>query len=216
MAEWTEEDSEVQVGPDTPVPEKEKTKAEKLRDDALTVAGYRFAAAADAKAAEEEYKKMNYIRERMDRGNPEEILAIYDKMIENGLFVTPVGMTFLAKVRDYLLESGIDMERVRPVETGSLFTQRARNEARAAERPRVTVNLSDEIKAVRRKYYLALAVSIISVILVIAMFVIAVTSDRPNIINYRHAIENQYAEWEESLTQREQQIREKEEKLGVR
>ena len=190
-------------------------KSGKMAEDMLTVQGFRFSTLADAKTAEEEYKKMVYIRGRMNQNNPEEVLAIYDKMIENGLFVTPVGVDFLMRVREFLVESGaIAEERIRPIETGSLFTQRARNEARAAARPRVTTDLVEENKKLKHKYYIALATAIISIVLVAAMFVAAKSSDNPNIINYRNAIENQYAEWEESLTQREEELKEKEEMLN--
>ncbi len=183
-------------------------------DDLLTVRGFRFTTLADAKTAEEEYKKMVYIEQRMNKNNPEEVLAIYDKMIENGLFVTPVGVDFLMRVREYLVASGeIELSRIRPIETGSLFTQRARNEARAAARPRVTTDLVEENRKLKRKYHIALAVSIISVCLVVAMFFVARSSDNPNILNYKNAIENQYSEWEESLNERERAIKEKEEAL---
>ncbi|MBQ7583925.1 MAG: hypothetical protein IJT24_04885 [Lachnospiraceae bacterium] len=189
-------------------------KAGQLAEDVLTVQGFKFSTLADAKTAEEEYKKMVYIRQRMNMNHPEEVLAIYDKMIDNGLFVTPVGVDFLMRVREYLVESSaIAPERIRPIETGSLFTQRARNEARAAARPRVTTDLVEENRKLKHNYYIALAAAIISIILVAVMFVIAKSSDNPNILNYKNAIENQYAEWEESLTQREQALREKEEAL---
>ena len=194
--------------------EAKKDGAEKIKDDVLTVRGFRFSALADAKTAEEEYKKMVYISQRMNKDNPEEVLAIYHKMIENGLFVTPVGVDFLMRVREFLVECGsIDPERIRPIETGSLFTQRARNEARAEARPRVTTDLVAENKNLKRKYRIAVAVAVISICLVAAMFMVARSSDNPNIINYKAAIENQYAEWEESLTEREKALREKEEAI---
>ena len=194
--------------------EAKKDGAEKIKDDVLTVRGFRFSALADAKTAEEEYKKMVYISQRMNKDNPEEVLAIYHKMIENGLFVTPVGVDFLMRGREFLVECGsIDPERIRPIETGSLFTQRARNEARAEARPRVTTDLVAENKNLKRKYRIAVAVAVISICLVAAMFMVARSSDNPNIINYKTAIENQYAEWEESLTEREKALREKEEAI---
>lgn len=186
-----------------------------MKEDLLTFQGFRFSALADARMAEEEYKKMVYIRGRMNMDNSEEVLAIYHKMIENGLFVTPVGVDFLMRIREYLIgPGGIDPSRIRPIETGSLFTQRARNEARAESRPRVTTDLVAENKKLKQKYFISLAFAIICVCLVIAMFVVARSSDNPNILNYKNAIENQYAEWEESLTQREKELREKEEALN--
>ena len=197
-------------GADENIPRKGAVTAE----DALTVQGFRFSTLADAKTAEEEYKKMVYIRQRMNKDNPEEVLAIYDKMIENGLFVTPVGVDFLMRIREYLVDCGqIEYERIRPIETGSLFTQRARNEARAEARPRVTTNLTEENRDLKRKYHIALAAAIVSFVLVIAMFIVAKTSDNPNIINYKEALENQYAEWDEALTEREAAVREREEAL---
>ena len=192
----------------------DETRAEKMKEDLLTVQGFRFTALADAKTAEEEYKKMVYISKRMNKDNPEEILAIYHKMIDNGLFVTPVGVDFLMRVREFLIGCGsIQPERIRPIETGSLFTQRARNEARAENRPRVTTDLVEENRKIKRKYHIALAVAVISVCLVAAMFFVARSSDNPNIINYKSAIENQYSEWEQSLNEREKEIRLREDAL---
>ena len=192
----------------------ERSRPGKMAEDVLTVRGIKFSTLADAKTAEEEYKKMVYIQQRMNKNNPEEVLAIYDKMIENGLFVTPVGVDFLMRVREFLEECGaIEPDRIRPIETGSLFTQRARNEARAAARPRVTTDLVAENNKLKHKYYIALATSIISIILVAVMFFVARSSDNPNILNYKTAVENQYADWEESLSQREQELRQREEAL---
>ena len=46
------------------------------------------------------------------------------------------------------------------------------------------------------------------------MCAIASGSDNPNIINYRNAIVNEYASWEQELTEREKAVRRKEAELG--
>ena len=46
--------------------------------------------------------------------------------------------------------------------------------------------------------------------MVIGMFVISLNSRNPNILNYRKNIENEYAAWEQELTNREKEIRLKE------
>ena len=38
-------------------------------------------------------------------------------------------------------------------------------------------------------------------------------SDNPNILNYKQVLTNQYASWEQNLTERENRIREKEQEL---
>ena len=51
--------------------------------------------------------------------------------------------------------------------------------------------------------------------LVIAMFAITLKSDNPNILNYKNVIVNQYASWEQELSEREQAVREKEQQLQI-
>ena len=45
------------------------------------------------------------------------------------------------------------------------------------------------------------------------MFLITIKSDNPNILNYKEAIINEYASWEEELNAREEAIKEKEKEL---
>ena len=47
------------------------------------------------------------------------------------------------------------------------------------------------------------------------MFVMALRSDVPNIINYRTAITNEYASWEQELSEREAKVREREKELDI-
>ena len=51
------------------------------------------------------------------------------------------------------------------------------------------------------------------VLLVIAMFAITLTGKNPNILNYERALTDQYAGWEQELTEREAAVREKERAL---
>ncbi len=53
------------------------------------------------------------------------------------------------------------------------------------------------------------------VIVIGAMFAIALKSDVPNILNYREAIVNEYSEWEQELTQRERAVREAEQQYDM-
>ncbi len=152
----------------------------------------------------------------MNFSNPAEVFAIYDKMIDNRLFVTPSGYEFLFEIRRYLeQEPSIDNDTIRSIQTDSLFTQRAKNEAMAENRHSPGPDLKKELKNTRAGYRTSVIVNIFMVLLVIAMFVIALNSDNPNILNYKNAIENEYAEWEEELTERENTVRQKERELGI-
>lgn len=184
--------------------------------DPLIVNGFRYATAADSTAAREELKKIAYIEGRMNYSNPEEVLAIYDKMIANKLFVTPSGFEFLSRVRAYLIEQpGIEAQRIRPIETDSLFTQRAKNEVRSAQRNPSDPEVRRELSKAKTGMRVSVILNIMLAVLVAAMFGIAMSSDSPNILNYKSVIENQYADWEENLTARETAVREKEKELGL-
>ena len=58
-----------------------------------------------------------------------------------------------------------------------------------------------------RKHLLALALA--------AMVILSYESNVPNIVNYKTAIENEYADWEQQLMQRENAVREAERSLGI-
>ena len=180
----------------------------------LVVQGVRYASIHDAAAAREELKKIMYIKSRMNYNNPVEVLAIYNKMIENKLFVTPTGHEFLFEIRSFLMQSpAVDPDSIYTINTESLFTQRARNEARASMRPSTPPDARAELKKMRNGYRTSVIVNIFLILVIIALFAIALNSDNPNILNYRTVIENQYAEWEENLEERERQLKEKERQM---
>jgi hypothetical protein len=61
-----------------------------------------------------------------------------------------------------------------------------------------------------------LRIVIVVMALVIAgMFALTLTSQTPTIIDYEIKLQNKYAEWDNQLTQREAQIREKEAELNL-
>ena len=47
------------------------------------------------------------------------------------------------------------------------------------------------------------------------MFYIAYTSEHPNVLNYKRNLVNKYAQWEQELSEREKEIREKERNLMI-
>lgn len=62
---------------------------------------------------------------------------------------------------------------------------------------------------------LSVIMNIVMLVAIIAMFVITLNSDQPNILNYERNLQNKYASWEQELTRREQTVREKERELHI-
>jgi len=70
----------------------------------LSVGGYRFFTEKDARLAQAEQQKIEYLEARIDYSAPESIRYIYEQTIQERLFKTPVGLRYLEKLRSYLLE----------------------------------------------------------------------------------------------------------------
>lgn len=178
--------------------------------------GFAFADDADVSLAAAEIEKIKYIAGRMNMDNPKGVLAVYDKLITSGIFVTPVGYEYLRTLQNYLYKnSQIPDEAVKEIPVPISYT-RALN-IRSEEREE-KMNAQREMRTLRKtfknEYKISLIVNIILVIMVIAMFVITLKAENPNMINYRTAILNQYSEWEQELSEREAAIKQRELELG--
>ena len=180
--------------------------------DRSTIDGFAFSDDADISLAEAEIEKIKYIAGRMNMNNPRGVLAVYDKLITSGIFVTPVGYEYLRTLQNFLYKSSeIPDDAVKEIPVPISYT-RALN-IRSEERDE-RINRQREARTLRKtfrtEYKISLIVNIILVLMVIAMFVITLKAENPNMINYRTAILNQYSEWEQELNEREAAIKQRE------
>lgn len=177
------------------------------------VDGYRFASVEDSKEAQVEKIKADYFDAKLQGKNIESMLAVYDKVLDEKIFETPLGWEYLRKLQRQLRRSGAQEEQIRPIPLYLTFTHK---ESEETEKPlRVRVKPSQKVSMDKRRLQTSVIINILLVILVIAMFAITLNSNNPNILNYRKQILNEYASWEQELTQREQAVKEKESSLGM-
>lgn len=174
--------------------------------------GFAFSDDADVALASSEIEKIKFIAGKMNMDNAKGVLAVYDKLITSGIFVTPVGYEYLRTLQNFLYKSkDIPDEAIKEIPVPVSYT-RALN-LRSEERNE-TINRERETRTLRKtfksEYKISLLVNIILVIMVIAMFVIMLRAENPNMINYRTAILNQYSDWEQELNEREAAVKQKE------
>ncbi len=176
------------------------------------VSGFVFYSEKDAILAEQERQKIAYLDKRIDRSDYPSMLAIYKKALEERVFRTPVGVEYLRELQGELkaVEEELE-EEVPPIPLWTNFTD-VRGKTRPARR-RVQPPTEDGTK--QAAFRLSLVMNVVMIIAIIAMFIIALNSDQPNILNYEKNIQNQYATWEQELTEREQTVREKERELHI-
>lgn len=171
----------------------------------LTVDGFLFGTKEDAALAKQEKEKIAYIESRLDYGKVENVEAIYRKALENRVFQTPVGFMYLKGMQNFLQEHYVpdvpDIPMYHIFATGVLENVE-KNKTRLQPRSK-----KDKTKEKLRWSHRVIAALII---MVIALFAIALTSNNPNILNYERTLQNKYAGWEEELKERESVVREKE------
>lgn len=179
------------------------------REEELVVGGYRFATVADAETARMELKKIENLQQHLDCRNPQNVLMIYNRAIENRIFLTPVGQSYLQRVQEDLLRWGIPEEKIRPIPLYGTYSNKTENNLSirrsiAARKPKLEY---------RGRFITSVWINILLLAAVVAMLVIAVCSETPNMINYRSEILSEYSQWEQELQEREQAVQEAEKKL---
>lgn len=180
--------------------------------DNLLVSGYSFASPKDAETAREEGRKIEFFKEKTRGRSPENLLALYDKLLDEKVFKTPVGYEYLRQLQTQLLQAGISKELIRSIPLYINFSYNAEEEIeKAAVKQRIRQSKTQKDKSGRLK--LSVYINILLAALVAAMFIITLKGDNPNILNYKKTIVNQYAAWEQELTRRENEVRKKEQEL---
>lgn len=176
----------------------------------FTVNGYLFGDAEDVKLAQQEVSAIQYMDKKMERYNGEGILAVYQATLEKKVFRTPIGYQYLQQLQKRMQSMGVAKEKIPPIPLYQVYNNRYKTEEKTVRKP-VKKKVDPQVKKLR---YSILG-NVILVILVIALFAIAITGENANALNYRRAIQNEYSEWEQELTERENTVREKERELGI-
>jgi hypothetical protein len=175
-----------------------------------TVNGYLFGDPADVEIANQELAKIKYIDKKIERHSAETVLAVYQAALEKKLFRTPVGYGYLHQLQKKLVGLGIERDRIPAIPLYQVYNNNYKTQERA---PRLTPK--KKVHPDMKKLRYSVWGNVVLVVLVILLFVITITGENANIINYRNAIENEYSQWEDELTAREQVVREKERELGI-
>ena len=188
------------------------------RKEEWEVGGFQFRTKEDAELAKTELDKITFLEKRLRYDDPESILTIYNKAIENGIFQTPVGFQYLQKLKGFLTERGL-AGRARGIPLQQQYSSGVQEQGRGQEPDgrhvaRVRVQPS-QYRALRSKLRRSVLLNIVLILLVIIMFAITLNGKNANILNYERVLTDRYAGWEQELTQREAAVREKERALHM-
>ncbi|MBQ9342466.1 MAG: hypothetical protein IJT81_08935 [Lachnospiraceae bacterium] len=199
------------------------------------VSGFVFYDEETAGKAEKEVTAVAYTRDRLDMNNPDAVLSVYNRIVRERMFVTPVGYEYLKELLSYLekapnikaadiskldftpdiiREEDLIKEAVPDDTVGSTEEKKRPKKLRKYTEKKKSV-VGEDVERLRGGLVTSLIVNAILVLAIIAMFVLVSKSDVPTIIDYENKLIDRYEEWQKSLEEREATIREYEEKYNI-
>lgn len=75
------------------------------KDTEYLVGGYRFATKQDAKLAKQEKQRVTLLDVKVDYNNMSSVARLYEKAVQNQVFVTPIGINYLSRLQQILVEN---------------------------------------------------------------------------------------------------------------
>ncbi|MBE5912537.1 MAG: hypothetical protein E7274_00560 [Pseudobutyrivibrio ruminis] len=195
------------------------------------IGGYIFDDENKAKKAAKELKAVEYILGQIKDSDENAVLTVYKKLLNQRMFSTEIGMSFLAQLRQNLLDSEVfTPEDIPPVysleeppkdvtpeektEDTNSFSDEKVSKAKKEKADKKVVakvtNDSSEIKRLKAINKVLLIFCIALLLCVLGMFYVSTTINSPTILDYEEKLIDKYSSWEQDLTEREEAIREKE------
>ena len=177
----------------------------------LVVGGFRYGTVADAETARMEEKKIVTLESHLDYHNPQSVLLVYNKAIENKVFLTPLGMAYLHRMQVQLAKCGVPKEKIRPIPLYGTFSNKTENNS--------SIRKSIAARGVKIEYkgrfIASICINILFAAALAAMVYLSFRSEVPTIVNYRRTVVDEYSEWEQELSEREKAVREAERALDL-
>lgn len=180
------------------------------------VDGFVFEDEETANLAKKEEEGIRFIKERTALNNPEVVLKLYNKLLEQELFVTPVGHRFLVELQNILYGSTyIAKKDVPPIKVKNSMKIEAEPDEAAQKAAKKKEKQSEGVY--QKRFRIALFFAIVFGLSVIGMFAITeVSKNNVNIINYREKIVDEYSAWEAQLQEKEAELKAWEQELEAK
>ncbi len=184
--------------------------------------GFAFPDEKMMEKALKEAEGIRYVKNSADLTDPQVVFNVYRQMVNQRLFETPVGYSFLYELQENLWTNpAISNDTIPPIPVAAVSkeapkAQRARAEQQSVPRVRTEVKTKivhkTEVKNVdyKIKFKACMSVCAVLLLIVIGMFAVTATSGNINIVNYENALIEKYEHWETQLNEREEKLRERE------
>lgn len=188
-----------------------------MKTTGYSVGGFEFATREEMQKAKKELEGIAFVKEQIDMQDPEKVLAVYRRLIDEKVFSTVAGYSYLYGLQQYLLEVpymkqeeipaiAVKGEEKKEQENRQNHRSSKQSKGRQDSRRSKTEKHTDY----RQRFRVSLYINVIVITIILAMFAITATSGNINIINYENKIIEKYVNWEEELKTKEESLRERE------
>lgn len=184
--------------------------------EAYVVNEYQFELREEYETALQEKKGVEYLDAQLDYGDTQKVLRTYNELIRKKIFYTPVGIDYLRRLRNVLVNSEeIAEDNIMPLYVPSgKKKDSAKVEKYISHKYKESIGtMSNDLKKTKIINRNLIAVNIVMLIIIVAMFIISYTSDSPNILNYERELQDKYAGWAENLKEKEDELRQREREI---
>ncbi len=185
------------------------------KKNGIMINGFCFENEEEAAQAKKEADGVRYLREKINTDAPESVLGIYNKMVQQRLFETAVGYTYLGELQEYLKSIPlIDAEAILPIPVQHPVLEESIQKKRRAER-KTTPETQIQVQNFdfRKRYQAALYVCLVLFLCIVGMFAVSISSSSPTILNYETKLIDRYEQWERELEEREAALKEREKEI---
>lgn len=180
------------------------------------VDGYLFDSEEMARQAKREADGVRYIREKTRMNNPDVIMKLYNRLLDQEMFETEVGIAFLRELQEYLETIPyIKREDIRPIPVKGRYDD-APEQTRPVRRRKRKIAVDPEREEIRyrKAFRVALFFCVVLSAAIIGMFTIThLSGNSVTILNYEEKLIDKYEEWEKELSEREAEVKLREDRV---
>lgn len=188
----------------------------------FTLGSFEYLSESEMEEAKSEQAKIEKLDEQLKYDNPTMVYSVYTKIIERHMLKTPEGLLYLLRLQNYLDDNQKAIGKEIPaVPLADFYAKNKNDEAKEALEPKrditqkaVSKKVQDANKETQEKVIVYKVIIVFLIVAIVAMLGISMASNSPNIINYRKQIENEYADWEIKLNEKEQELNARERELN--
>jgi len=168
------------------------------------VDGFEFQTKEEARQAKKESDGIRYIKDQTDMSDPDTVYKLYLRLNKPGYFFTPVGLSFLVELQEYLHTIPyIKNEDIRPIYI--------------PEDKKAVVEVKKQTEGYKKKFHVALFFTIVLSAAIVTMFGITyVSGHSPYVVDYENELIDKYENWQNELEKREKAVEEREKALDER